>query len=60
VSLKLGALVTLYASPFIAKGGHVQRALNPDMWAQDITDGIPGATNVGHFAISPCASTSAA
>jgi hypothetical protein len=27
-------LVTSYASPFIVEGGHAQKGLGPDMWAQ--------------------------
>jgi hypothetical protein len=35
VCLKLGLTpVTSYASPFIAEGGHAQKGLGPDMWAQ--------------------------
>jgi hypothetical protein len=59
-SLRLRVCVTSHASPFIAEGDMYKETLNPDMRAQRHKGGIPGATSVGHLALSPCALTSTA
>jgi hypothetical protein len=46
--------------PFYSSRGDVQRHRTPTCGPKDITDGIPGATNVSHLVHPPCAPTPAA